>query len=456
MLRTCLAAAIRAPTKASQGLLLSSRRYASEKPTSDNTSPDDAQDPLKSAQQPPPLPAGGAPPVGDAKPPSLEGNPDLLAMLQDAGEAPARPTKATGGGYKSTADRKRERMANVFLGIFLLGALGGAAYLASESADSEIKGYTPGAIYERLKERFTGQVKHYTEPAFAKLLPDPLPEPYQRRYTLVLDLDDLLIHSDWSREYGWRTAKRPGLDYFLSYLSQYYEIVVFTNQYAGTALPIVQKLDPYRSSLSATLFRESARYEDGKFIKDLSYMNRALERVILMDTNKDAASAQPENAIILEPWKGDVGPSSNAKELLSHLPFLEYLAAVEVDDVRQALRSYQGKHIPTEYMERENALRQQIAESRKTSRSTGFFGGKPKAGKEAPVEIFMDQQRKRAQAAHKEYMQYLKDNGAKMLAEEKAKEAEMMAGMKTSIVGWLGSSGQPPTSQPEQPAARQN
>lgn len=449
MIRTGIEAALQGTARTNASRILQ-RRYATERAR-------DGDD-VSKAQKPSPEPVSGAQQVEgqsaatESKPPTLEGNPDLLSLLRDQGEAPQRSSKSIGGGnrdgYKSTADRKRERMANIFLGIFILGAAGGAVYLASESEDSDIKGYSPGAIYNRLKERFSGQVKHYTEPAFAKLLPDPLPEPYQRRYTLVLDLDDLLIHSEWSREHGWRTAKRPGLDYFLSYLSQYYEIVVFTNQYAGTALPIVQKLDPYRSSLSATLFRESARYADGKIIKDLSYLNRPLERVIVIDTNKDAVSAQPENAILLEPWKGEVGPKSNAKELLNHLPFLEYLAAVEVDDVRQALKSYQGKHIPTEYLQRENALRESIAASRKTSRSTGFFGGKPKPGKDAPVGIFMDQQRKRAQAAHKEYMQYLKENGDKMLAEEKAKEAEMMAGMKTSIVGWLGSAGSPPTEQP--------
>ncbi len=33
--------------------------------------------------------------------------------------------------------------------------------------------------------------------------------------TLVLDLDDTLIHSDWTRGRGWRTFKRPGAEDFL-------------------------------------------------------------------------------------------------------------------------------------------------------------------------------------------------------------------------------------------------
>lgn len=43
-------------------------------------------------------------------------------------------------------------------------------------------------------------------------------------YTLILDLEGLLVHAEWTREHGWRTAKRPGVDYFLLYLSQFYEV----------------------------------------------------------------------------------------------------------------------------------------------------------------------------------------------------------------------------------------
>lgn len=385
-----------------------------------------------------PNPTSKPQPIDDStSPPKLEGNADLMRMLEDAEEVPTPSSNNPKEGYKSTADRKRERMANVFLGVFLASAFGGVLYLGVENPESEAKGYSPGAWWQRVKERFTGQVAYYTEPAFEKLLPDPLPEPYQRRYTLVLDLDDLLITSSWSREHGWRTAKRPGLDYFLSYLSQYYEIVVFTNQLAATAAPIMQKLDPYRSSVSASLFRESARYDNGKLIKDLSYMNRPLERIILLDTNPEAVSAQPENSILLEPWKGRTGPESNAQDLLGYLPFLEYLAAVEVNDVRPVLKAYEGMHIPTEYLRREQELRDKIAASRTSSSRGTFFGGAKKQNN-GKVEIFMDQQRARAQQAHKEYMQYLKDNGEKMLKEEKEREEEIYKSMgKTSLATYF-------------------
>ena len=48
--------------------------------------------------------------------------------------------------------------------------------------------------------------------------------------TLVLDLDDVLVHSEWTRGRGWRTFKRPGVEDFIKRMAPYYEIVVYTSQ----------------------------------------------------------------------------------------------------------------------------------------------------------------------------------------------------------------------------------
>lgn len=36
-----------------------------------------------------------------------------------------------------------------------------------------------------------------SDPMWDKLLPEPLPEPYRRAYTLVINLDETLVHSTW-------------------------------------------------------------------------------------------------------------------------------------------------------------------------------------------------------------------------------------------------------------------
>ncbi|QSL67119.1 hypothetical protein MERGE_001508 [Pneumocystis wakefieldiae] len=342
--------------------------------------------------------------------------------------------------YKSTADLRREKLASYTAWSFVIIGLGGACYMGRKWTDDEIKQSLDvkdkfsSTFFGRLKQRTSSLFNYYNEPAFDKLLPDPLPELYQRRFTLVLDLDDLLIHSEWSREHGWRIAKRPGLDYFLSYLSQYYEIVIFTTQYAATAIPIIQKLDPYRSSLSASLFREATRYVNGKLIKDLSYMNRPLDKIIMLDVNPDSYSFHPDNAIPMEPWKGD----PDDKELISLIPFLEYIASMEVSDVRPVIASYKGKHIPTEWALREKMLKENMKkeweeQNKNTNSWVSFFlNGTTKRPYQVP-QLITDQQRERAQHVYAEYQQYLKDHGEEILNQEKQREREQMSAMKTSI-----------------------
>lgn len=121
------------------------------------------------------------------------------------------------------------------------------------------------------------------------------------------------------RAKGWQTVKRPGVDYFLAYLSQFYEIVLFTSQPLYTAAPVAEKLDPYGAYLPYKLFRDSTRYVDGKTVKDLSYLNRDPSKVVVLDINEEHVALQPENAIVVKPWAGTAGD----KGLVDLIPFLE-------------------------------------------------------------------------------------------------------------------------------------
>ena len=102
------------------------------------------------------------------------------------------------------------------------------------------------------------QINYYIEPSAEKLLPD-LPEAYRAHArTLVLDLDDTLVHSDWTRARGWRVFKRPGVDEFLDRMSQFYELVVYTHQNHTYVEPIMDRLDPQRRSSSRSSGRMRA------------------------------------------------------------------------------------------------------------------------------------------------------------------------------------------------------
>lgn len=173
--------------------------------------------------------------------------------------------------YETSIDKRRNRLANYMYLFFAVAGTSGALYFGRnwESEEEAARypdapsGWSPGLIYNRIKARMSGQMGYYTEPTFVKLLPtmDPAPP-----YTLVLSLEDLMIFSEWSREHGWRTGKRPGLDYFLRYLSQYYELVLWTSMPISFADQIVRKLDPYHI-IMWPLFREATLYDGGKHVK---------------------------------------------------------------------------------------------------------------------------------------------------------------------------------------------
>lgn len=178
--------------------------------------------------------------------------------------------------YISSADRKRERIAQVSFTLFFLSLATAALYFTrnwdseedvKKHAEDAPNGYTPGMMYRRLRSRIRDITSYYEEPVFEKLLPDPLPPEYQPPYTLVLGLEDLLIHTEWDKKYGWRSAKRPGLDYFLGYMSMYFELVVFSDSPSHLVIPVAEKMGAYPGFVTQFLSREATRYKDGKYIK---------------------------------------------------------------------------------------------------------------------------------------------------------------------------------------------
>lgn len=197
---------------------------------------------------------------------------------ETAESTPGGPSSGGGGelprtAYISSADRKRERLAN-YMYAFLFGSVAvGCIYLGRNWENEEEERRHPNApsgwgfklFYNRANARLTSTMDYFTEPTFPKLLPNVDPA-MERPYTLVLSLEDLLVHSEWTREHGWRMAKRPGVDYFLRYLSQYYELVIFTTLPSMSGDPIIRKLDPYRIVMWP-LFREATRYKGGEYIK---------------------------------------------------------------------------------------------------------------------------------------------------------------------------------------------
>ncbi|KKA28572.1 hypothetical protein TD95_002911 [Thielaviopsis punctulata] len=368
--------------------------------------------------------------------------------------------KRRDSAYKSSAERKQEAVAKYSLVLILLGMVGGVAYLGRDwdSAEEAAQhanvpnGWGLGLWWARVRARMTETVSYYQEPAFEKLLPE-LDASLQKPYTLCISLEDMLVHSSWDRQRGWALAKRPGVDYFLRYLSQYYELVLFTSVPSMNALPTIQKLDPFQF-IMFPLFREATKYEDGEIVKDLSYLNRDLSKVIMIDTNARHVRKQPENAIILPKWKGNPRDT----DLVDLVPFLEYLATMQTSDVRKVIKSFEGKKIPEEFSRREAIARAEFQKqlaARKPKSSASSFVGNLLGLKAGPVpgsvdeinpaeafaqgKMLHDIARERGQRYYQMLEADLKANGERYLKEQKeAMEKQQQEAMNNMMGSFSG------------------
>ena len=113
-------------------------------------------------------------------------------------------------------------------------------------------------------------------------MPQDIPVPH----TLVLDLEKTLVSSTWDRKYGWRHAKRPGVDKFLRDMAQYYEIVLYSPSFDGVALPVVDSLDK-EGCIRHRLYRDAMHYYKGVHVKDLKRLNRNIKRMVVIDDDPE-------------------------------------------------------------------------------------------------------------------------------------------------------------------------
>ena len=178
----------------------------------------------------------------------------------------------------------------------------------------------------------------------AKKLPDIyLPPNKTGKKTLVLDLDETLVHSQFgpfdiqsdvvinieieNEIHDIHVLVRPGVKEFLEKISKKYEIVIFTasiSKYAGPLLDILDK----NKLCSYRLFREHCTLINTSFVKDLKKLGRDLKDVVIVDNSPMAYLLNSDNGLPILTWFDD----KNDRELYRICPILEFLSLVP--DVR--------------------------------------------------------------------------------------------------------------------------
>ncbi|KAK4537373.1 hypothetical protein CDCA_CDCA12G3398 [Cyanidium caldarium] len=181
------------------------------------------------------------------------------------------------------------------------------------------------------------------------LLP-PQRDEHAGQKTLVLDLDETLVHSGFDpmenpdyvlnievsgTERALYVRKRPGCDTFLREMAALYEIVVFTaslRKYADVVCDLLNK-SAGAELIRYRLFRESCDFdaESFCFVKNLHRLGRKLQNVVIVDNSPTAYLKNVENAIPVSSWFSD----DDDHVLEDLIPILREIH--RADDVRVAI-----------------------------------------------------------------------------------------------------------------------
>ncbi|KAL3994752.1 CTD nuclear envelope phosphatase 1 [Acanthocheilonema viteae] len=175
-----------------------------------------------------------------------------------------------------------------------------------------------------------------------------------KRKILVLDLDETLIHSHHDgiirpmvkpgtppdfvlrvnidrHPVRFFVHCRPHVDYFLSMVSQWFDLVIFTASMEIYGSSVADKLDNGKGILQRRYFRQHCTMDYGGYTKDLSAVHADLSSIFILDNSPSAYRKFPQNAIPIRSWFSD--PTDTC--LLALLPFLDALRFAS--DVRSIL-----------------------------------------------------------------------------------------------------------------------
>ena len=171
---------------------------------------------------------------------------------------------------------------------------------------------------------------------------------FEGKKTLVLDIDETLVHSSFfpfekndlilsvnfdGIYYNIYVLVRPGAEQFIKDISKFFEIITFTASIPAYASPLLDILDKERN-IQHRLYREHCTFLNGVFIKDLKRLNRNLKDLIIVDNSPLAFAFDTDNGLPIISWFDD--PVD--KELYNIQPLLEFLANTK--DVRKYIKKF--------------------------------------------------------------------------------------------------------------------
>ncbi|OWF41211.1 mitochondrial import inner membrane translocase subunit TIM50-like [Mizuhopecten yessoensis] len=284
--------------------------------------------------------------ASDVKPKSVRQKSDTILHDSSTGQESSNQKEDEKTGKKEWYQTSTfKAIAAITMSSLSFGGLAYIMHIQGEPARNESGSIVEDEFTGKWNANFSRAIQRYINPSREQLLPEPLQAPYyQPPYTLVMEITGVLIHPEWTYETGWRFKKRPGVDYFFSKVCPpLFEVVIFTSEGGMNADPLVNNLDPH-GAVMYRLYRDSTKYVNGHHVKDLSYLNRDLSKVIVVDCNEKSFQFHIRNGLKLKKWTGD----DEDKTLIDLANFLQVVGSSGVEDVRTVMEYYSKFDDPME------------------------------------------------------------------------------------------------------------
>ena len=181
-----------------------------------------------------------------------------------------------------------------------------------------------------------------------KLLLPPKSQEFANKKTLILDLDETLVHSSFTPfekndivlnvdfegvMYNIYVLVRPDAELFIKTVAKFFEVVIFTASISKYASPLLDILDKGKN-IKHRLYRDHCAFINGIYIKDLKKCNRSLKDLIIVDNSPIAYTFDSDNGLPIKTWIED----PDDKELMKIVPILEFLSKTK--DVRKFIDQF--------------------------------------------------------------------------------------------------------------------